>query len=38
MSDVRDYLLTVDRDKEGALKIAQGTALSILSLFSCIER
>ncbi|MCJ1246191.1 hypothetical protein MMC30_003396 [Trapelia coarctata] len=26
MSDVRDYLLTVDRDKQGALQIAQGTA------------
>ena len=28
MSDVRDYLLTVDRDKQGALQIAQGTASS----------
>ena len=28
MSDVRDYLLTVDRDKQEALQIAQGTASS----------
>ncbi|MCJ1388024.1 hypothetical protein MMC18_000868 [Xylographa bjoerkii] len=31
MSDVRDYLLTVDRDKRGASLIAQGTASKLES-------
>ena len=28
MSDVTDYLLTIDNDKAGATKIAEGTATS----------
>ena len=31
MSDVSDYLLTIDNDKAGAAKIAVGTATSTIS-------
>ena len=34
MSDVRDYLLTIDKDKAGAEDIAYGTARSKLFTFS----
>jgi hypothetical protein len=30
MTDVRDYLLTIDNDKAGAAAIAQGTAASMI--------